>query len=101
MATSVSTIESLRTPVKAAPARSLAESAGRRDLELSFDDTPQPAAIRKNRVPKGEIADMTAQLAIMTQSGLDLSSALSSLANQCERPALAAVLRDINELVHS
>jgi type II secretory pathway component PulF len=99
MTTSASTIQSFRTP--SAPARSATQSAGRRDLELSFDDTPQPAAVRKNRVPKAEIADMTAQLAIMTQSGLDLSSALSSLANQCERPALAAVLRDINELVHS
>jgi type II secretory pathway component PulF len=68
---------------------------------LSFDEAPVAATVRKNRVPKAEIADMTAQLAIMTQSGLDLSSALSSLATQCERPALAAVLRDINELVHS
>jgi type IV pilus assembly protein PilC len=79
-----------------------AAGAGRRDLEFSFDtETAAPAAVRRTRIPKLEIADMTAQLAIMTQSGLDLSSALNSLANQCERPALAAVLRDINELVHS
>lgn len=44
---------------------------------------------------------MTAQLAIMIKSGVDLSSALSSLAAQCERPALAEVLRDVNDLVLS
>src|SRR4051812_41740978 len=78
-----------------------AAPTSQRDEEMSFDDAPAPAAVRKNRVPKHEIADMTAQLAIMTQSGLDLSSALSSLAAQCERPALSVVLRDINELVQS
>jgi len=44
---------------------------------------------------------MTAQLAIMTKSGVDLSSALTSLAVQAERPQLAEVLRDVNELVLS
>src|SRR5687768_1773409 len=81
---------------------STAATSARRDLDFAFDDESTPAATpRRLRVPRQEIADMTAQLAIMTQSGLDLSSALSSLAAQCERPALAAVLRDINELVHS
>src|SRR5215207_9374581 len=81
------------------PARTTA-SASQRDVDFSFEDeAPAVAAPRRVRVPKQEIADMTAQLAIMTKSGLDLSSALSSLAAQCERPALAAVLRDINELV--
>ena len=77
-------------------------SAAQRDADFSYDDeAPAAPVARRNRVPKQEIADMTAQLAIMTQSGLDLSSALTSLANQCERPALAAVLQDINELVLS
>jgi len=94
-----------RTTTGAPGARGLsiapAPSAGRRNMDLTFDDeAPEAAAPRRNRVPKHEVADMTAQLAIMTQSGLDLSSALSSLAAQCERPALAAVLRDINDLVH-
>jgi len=84
-----------------APVAPDAPAAGRRNMELSFDDTPQVAVPRRHRVPKHEIADMTAQLAIMTRSGLDLSSALNSLAAQCERPALATVLRDINDLVHS
>jgi type II secretory pathway component PulF len=76
-------------------------TASHAEVALAFDDEAAPPPVaRKNRVPKNEIADMTAQLAIMTQSGLDLSSALASLAAQCERPALAEVLRDVNELVH-
>jgi type IV pilus assembly protein PilC len=81
-------------PRGAAPTRTVA------DFELA-DDAPASPVARRGKVPKQEIADMTAQLAIMTQSGLDLSSALGSLAAQCERPALAAVLQDINELVLS
>ncbi len=76
--------------------------AARTAADFAFEDeAPAAPVARRGRVPKQEIADMTAQLAIMTQSGLDLSSALTSLANQCERPALAAVLQDINELVLS
>lgn len=88
---------------RAASPSSAAASAVRREVDFNFDEEEAaPAAIpRRGRVPKQEIADMTAQLAIMTQSGLDLSSALTSLANQCERPALAVVLHDINELVLS
>src|SRR5215207_7298737 len=85
-----------------APARGGGASAPKHDHSFSFDAEPAaPAATRRIKIPKQEIADMTAQLAIMTQSGLDLSSALTSLAAQSERPALSAVLRDINELVHS
>ena len=94
----------MATQTLAAPAfgASTAASTAHRELDFTFDDEAAPvAAPRRLRVPKQEIADMTAQLAIMTQSGLDLSSALSSLAAQCERPALATVLRDINDLVHS
>jgi type II secretory pathway component PulF len=82
-------------------ARSAAAPAAKGEMDFGFDDEAAPAATRRTRIPKLEVADMTAQLAIMTQSGLDLSTALTSLAAQCERPALAEVLRDINELVHS
>ncbi|RIK86938.1 MAG: hypothetical protein DCC67_02425 [Planctomycetota bacterium] len=70
------------------------------DMDFSFDEESPRIAARRLKAPRVEIADMTAQLAIMTQSGLDLSSALNSLAAQCDRPALAEVLRDINDLVH-
>ncbi len=40
---------------------------------------------------------MTSQLAIMTQSGVDISSALTSMSRQCKQPALKRVLETINE----
>jgi type II secretory pathway component PulF len=55
----------------------------------------------RGRVRRQDVADMTAQLAIMIKSGVDLASSLSSLASQSERPRLREVLRDINELVLS
>jgi general secretion pathway protein F len=73
----------------------------------SLDDVPEREAraqgrrISKGKVRKQDIADMTAQLAIMTKSGVDLASALSSLVTQCERPHLADVLADVHELVLS
>ena len=54
---------------------------------------------QRNSVRKQDVAEITSQLAIMTRSGVDVASALSSLANQCERPALAAVLADVHESV--
>jgi type II secretory pathway component PulF len=64
-------------------------------------DAPRRKATRRGRIRKSDLADMTAQLAIMTKSGVDLASALSSLALQTERPFLADVLRDVHELVLS
>jgi type II secretory pathway component PulF len=68
-----------------------------------FDEVPEPSAPSKKRrrIPKQEVADMTAQLAIMVKSGVDLASGLSSLAAQCERPAMAEILEEVNELVVS
>jgi type II secretory pathway component PulF len=66
-----------------------------------MDVDEREGVARKGRVRKQDIADMTAQLAIMTKSGVDLASALSSLVTQCERPFLADVLADVNELVLS
>jgi type IV pilus assembly protein PilC len=98
----------LKPPTKvAAPAKTDAKTApsGRArasamDVSEARDDVRQGVA-RRRRVRKQDVADMTAQLAIMTKSGVDLASAIASLASQCERPQLAAVLRDVNELVHS
>jgi len=53
----------------------------------------------RRSVRQQDIAEMTSQLAIMTRSGIDVASALGSLATQCKRPALAQVLREINEAV--
>lgn len=56
-------------------------------------------ARRLRSVRKQEIAEVTAQLAIMTRSGVDVTSALLSLASQCQRPALAEVLHAVHESV--
>lgn len=55
----------------------------------------------KRSIKKIEVAEVTSQLAIMTQSGVDLASAISSLAAQCQRPALAEVLKEVRETVLS
>lgn len=60
---------------------------------------PASKGRRKSSVGKLEVAELTSQLAIMTQSGVDLASAISSLASQCQRPALAAVLEEVREAV--
>ena len=52
-------------------------------------------------IPKEDIAEITAQLAIMTRSGVDVASALGSLSQQCKRPALAEVLAEVHESVLS
>jgi type II secretory pathway component PulF len=79
------------------PARPAARAA---DVSVPID-LPRRQMARRRRVRKQDIADMTAQLAIMTKSGVDLASALSSLALQTERPFLANVLRDVHDLVLS
>ncbi len=61
----------------------------------------QPNARRGRSVRKLEVAELTAQLAIMTQSGVDLASALTSLVDQCQRPALKEVLSEVRESVLS
>ena len=48
-----------------------------------------------------DIAEITAQLAIMTRSGVDVASALGSLASQCRRPKLSEVLHAVHEAVLS
>jgi type II secretory pathway component PulF len=69
-----------------------------------FDEVAESAPVvsrKRRRVSKQEVADMTAQLAIMVKSGVDLASGLTSLAAQCERPAMAEILEEVNELVVS
>jgi type II secretory pathway component PulF len=53
----------------------------------------------RRSIRKQDLAEVTSQLAIMTRSGVDVASALASLANQCQRPALAEVLHEVHESV--
>ena len=52
-----------------------------------------------NSISKEALAEVTSQLAIMTRSGVDVATALGSLARQCKRPALADVLDEVHESV--
>lgn len=56
---------------------------------------------RKRSIGKLEVAEVTAQLAIMTKSGVDIASALASLADQSQRPAVAQVLTEVRDSVLS
>ncbi len=67
-------------------------------------DSPETTSAEQSKgsrrsIRRQDIAEMTSQLAIMTRSGIDVASALGSLATQCKRPALAEVLGEINEAV--
>ncbi len=57
------------------------------------------AASARTKINQSELADMTAQLAIMTRSGVDVTTALKSLSRQCRRPAMAQVIDEVHEAV--
>lgn len=59
----------------------------------------QVGAGRARAIRQIDVAEVTSQLAIMTKSGVDLASALSSLTKQCQRPALREVLSDVQDSV--
>jgi len=56
---------------------------------------------RTGRVRQRDIVGMTSQLAIMMRSGVDVSTALSSLAKQCRRPAMKQIIELLYEDVLS
>lgn len=57
------------------------------------------ASSRGPKVGKRELVDMTSQMAIMMQAGVDMASALESLVRQCKSPVLRGVLQDVHERV--
>ncbi|MEM8865635.1 MAG: type II secretion system F family protein [Planctomycetota bacterium] len=69
----------------------------------STDDSQESASSGwfAQRVRAQDVADITAQLAIMTRSGVDIATAMGSLASQCERPTLADVLDQVRDDVLS
>ncbi len=76
------------------------------ESEFSWDtpdhhDRSTKTARRGKAIRKQDIAEITSQLAIMTRSGVDIASAITSLAAQCQRPDLAAVLSQVREAVLS
>jgi type II secretory pathway component PulF len=67
--------------------------------DLPSDDNLVKKKGQGRSVRKQDIAEMTSQLAIMTRSGVNVATALESLAKQCRRPGLASVLNDVHESV--
>lgn len=50
----------------------------------------------RKRISRKDLMNVTAQLAIMTRSGMDVASALGTLAGQCPHPRLRLVLREVH-----
>ncbi|MEM6799461.1 MAG: type II secretion system F family protein [Planctomycetota bacterium] len=78
-----------------APDALSAEALTMADLHVS-QATP-PRGWLSSGVKPQDVADVTAQLSIMTQSGVDIATAMGSLASQCTRPALAEVLEQVRD----
>lgn len=57
-----------------------------------------PGNVRPS-ISRHELADMTAQLAIMCRSGVDVTTALKSLARQSRRPGVSRVINDVYDSV--
>lgn len=82
------------TPGKRASGASSTSPASR---TRSNKSRAKSAKGRRPRVPKREAAAITSQLAIMIRTGVDIASALNSLARQCQRPALRRILEVVHE----
>lgn len=65
----------------------------------SSSGSAKASRARRGKVSSLDVANLTAQLAIMVHSGVDIASALESVARQCKRPMLGEVLREIHESV--
>ncbi len=68
-------------------------------VELEEGDGSEEGGLFARRVTKNEIIYLTSQLAIMTDTGITLSSALSGIINQEENPTLKKILTDLKDSV--
>ena len=53
----------------------------------------------KKRVPKRELLMLTSQLAIMSDTGVDLAEGISQIAEQCAHPVLRETLIDVHQKI--
>ncbi|MCH7726759.1 MAG: type II secretion system F family protein [Planctomycetes bacterium] len=70
--------------------------------EATSDRDPVPQTLDKRwrkraKIPKREIANLTSQLAIMTRTGMDVTSALQSLVRQISHPVANEVLQCVHD----
>lgn len=79
-----------------------ADAAKRKDAARvqASDDKPPPALI-PHRIRKDQLLNVTTQLAVMTDTGITLSSALNGIAEQEANPSLKTVLEDLRKSVES
>ncbi|WP_442510626.1 type II secretion system F family protein [Novipirellula sp. SH528] len=83
-----------------AEARSQLRQQGLFLLQITADQvkTVRSASFSlSNRIKKNDIVMMLSQITIMSQSGVDLSEALKSVASQCTNPALQTVMTRVSE----
>jgi type IV pilus assembly protein PilC len=66
---------------------------------LELEEADAPLGLFGGRVSKAEIIYMTAQLAIMVDTGITLSTALAGIVEQEQNPGLRKVLTELKEAV--
>lgn len=81
-----------------APAKKKPPEPPRPQDETASDDAPD-LGLFPRRIKSTEIIYTTSQLAVMVETGINLSAALSSIAEQEENPTLKAVLTDLKQRV--
>ncbi|TWU20982.1 Type II secretion system protein F [Novipirellula galeiformis] len=83
-----------------AEARSALRQKGLFLLQIGVDQgvaAQRPGFSLRNRIKKSDVVMMLSQITIMSQSGVDLSEALKSVATQCPNPALQTVMHRVSE----
>ncbi|MBI3836516.1 MAG: type II secretion system F family protein [Planctomycetia bacterium] len=85
---------------------SSAEAAGQQLRQdgfqvLDINDAEDNASLFPRRVGKQEIIYLTSQLAIMSETGINLSTALNGISQQEDNPTLRKVLTDLRASVES
>ncbi len=70
-------------------------------IKLEEDTTPeQPISSRGIKVSRTDVIQLSAQLAIMVETGVTITEALECIAQQTEKPKLKALVEDLAKYVH-
>jgi len=85
------------TPARPSPAVAKARTAGAPRVASGSRARPAPAARWGRGVARRDLLFVTMQLAIMTRTGIDVATALDSLATQSRSPVLRDVLRQVHD----
>lgn len=79
------------------------EAARRKEAAAQQNDDPNapPPVLIPRRIRRDQLLNVTTQLAVMTDTGITLSSALNGIAEQEANPSLKTVLEDLKKSVES